>query len=116
MHDVCRAVVAWQRPMHLHAMPTRYRAEHHPLDIARLVIGWLGWVPFPLTPHDVPEARIVAAQDGGTNLASYDRYWQASGPDADPQAIAQAQALDLRLNTLGVLPTSLELERGDWGQ
>ncbi|SHE74439.1 hypothetical protein SAMN05444273_102439 [Litoreibacter ascidiaceicola] len=116
MRDVCAAIIDWQRPMHINGMPTRYRAEYHPLDVARLGVGWLGWVPFEVARGNLPEAEIINAMSWGTFVASQADYWAASGPQKNADAIARAQALDLRLNQLGVLPTSVELERGDWGR
>ncbi len=109
-------VITWKRPQHLRCGPGMYFLNDHPLDKARSGIGWLGWVPFDLTPADVPEAAIVLPMQGGTFVASQRDWWIAAGPQRDAAAVRRAQALELRLNVLGVLPTTIELRRGDWGQ
>ncbi|WP_234022562.1 Imm52 family immunity protein [Sorangium cellulosum] len=112
MRRVIAAVVAWERPQHLAIMPTAYRRDHHPFDRTRTGIGWMGWLPFALAPGDVPEAELVEPLYGGTLVASQREFWQTD----DAAAVARAQDLDLRLNLIGVLPTILELRRGDWGR
>lgn len=114
--ETIAAVIAWQRPQHVSMAWPVYRDEHHPLDKQRSGIGWLGWVPFDLAPSQVPEAAVCEPMAGGTFLASQLGFWFAAGPNKDADAIARAQALDLRLNALGVLPTTVELQRGDWGR
>ncbi|WP_294930866.1 Imm52 family immunity protein [uncultured Paracoccus sp.] len=112
------AIVAWKRPQHLAFGPGVYMRDHHPLDRSRAGIRWIGWVPFALNPSDVPEAEIVQPMHGGTLIATQSQYWQAweANPDYSREAIERAQEVEIRLNLLGVLPTSLELQRGDWGQ
>jgi hypothetical protein len=109
-------VITWQRPQHVRCGPSMYFLNDHPLDKARSGVGWLGWVPFDLQPSEVPEAAILLPMQGGTFLASQRDWWIAAGPDRDVAAVQRAQALELRLNVLGVLPTTVELRRGDWGQ
>lgn len=108
-------VIAWKRPQHVSMAPPDYRMDLQPLDRSRRGIGWLGWIPFEVPAEDVPEAAIVRPMRGGTFLASQRDWWFAAGPRRDEAAIARAQALDLRLNDLGLLPTVEELRRGDWG-
>ena len=112
------AIVAWKRPQHLAFGPFAYLRDHHPLDRSRAGIRWIGWIPFALNPSDVPEAEIVQPMHGGTLIATQSQYWQAweANPDYSREAIERAQEVEIRLNLLGVLPTSLELQRGDWGQ
>lgn len=112
------AVVLWQRPAHLRFGPARYRYDHHPLDRARLGIVWIEWVPFALTPSDVPEAEIVRPMHGGALIASQRAFWQShrNQQDCSKVAIERAREIELRLNQLGVLPTFKELRRGDWGR
>lgn len=112
------AIVAWKRPQHLAFGPGVYLRDHHPLDRSRVGIRWIGWIPFALNPSDVPEAEIVQPMQGGTLIATQSQYWQAweANPDYSREAIERAQEVEIRLNLLGVLPTSLELQRGDWGQ
>jgi hypothetical protein len=109
-------IITWKRPQHLRCGPPLYFVNDHPLDKARSGIGWLGWVPFDISPSEVPEAAIVLPMHGGTFLASQRDWWIAAGPQRDEAAVQRAQALELRLNVLGVLPTNIELRRGDWGQ
>jgi hypothetical protein len=109
-------IITWKRPQHLRCGPAMYFLNDHPLDKARSGIGWLGWVPFDLAPADVPEAAIILPMQGGTFVASQREAWIAAGPQRDEAAVRRAQALDLRLNHLGVLPSIIELRRGDWGQ
>ncbi|WP_294930870.1 Imm52 family immunity protein [uncultured Paracoccus sp.] len=112
------AIVAWKRPQHLAFGPFVYFRDQHPLDRSRVGIRWIGWIPFALNPSDVPEAENVQPMHGGTLIATQSQYWQAweANPDYSREAIERAQEVEIRLNLLGVLPTSLELERGDWGQ
>jgi hypothetical protein len=108
--------ITWKRPQHVLCGPAMYFLNDHPLDKARSGIGWLGWVPFDLAPADVPEAAIILPMHGGTFVASQREWWIAAGPQRNEAAVQRAQALELRLNHLGVLPTNIELRRGDWGQ
>lgn len=112
------AVTAWKRPQHLTFGPGVYMRDFHPLDRARVGIRWMGWLPFDLSPSDVPEAEIVQPMNGGTLVVTQSQFWQAldAHPDYSRQAIERAQEVEIRLNLLGVLPTNLELMRGDWGQ
>ncbi len=109
-------VITWKRPQHVRCGPPMYFLQDHPLDKPRSGIGWLGWVPFDIAPTEVPEAAIVLPMQGGTLLASQRDWWIAAGTDRDATAVHRAQALELRLNAMGVLPTVVELRRGDWGQ
>jgi hypothetical protein len=109
-------VITWKHPQHLRCGPPMYFLNDHPLDKARSGLGWLGWVPFDIAPAEVPEAAIVLPIQGGTFLASQRDWWVAYGPERDEAAVRRAQALELRLNALGVLPSNIELRRGDWGQ
>lgn len=116
--NLIAAVTAWKRPQHLAFGPGVYMRDHHPLDRSRAGIRWMGWVPFDLTPNDVPEAALVRPMNGGTLIVTQMRFWQAweANPDYSREAIERAQEVEIRLNLLGVLPTNIELERGDWGQ
>lgn len=116
--NLIAAVTAWKRPQHLAFGPAVYMRDHHPLDRSRAGIRWMGWVPFDLTPNDVPEAALVRPMNGGTLICTQMRFWQAweANPDYSREAIERAQEVEIRLNLLGVLPTNIELERGDWGQ
>ncbi|MGL4321500.1 MAG: hypothetical protein ACRCS3_11610 [Paracoccaceae bacterium] len=64
--EMIRITTARQRPQHLSFGPTLYRMFDHPLDRTRHGIGWMGWLPFSLTPADVPEAAVVMPMNGGT--------------------------------------------------
>lgn len=112
------AIIAWKRPQHLAFGPGVYFRDHHPLDRSRVGIRWIGWVPFALNPSDVPEAEIVQPMHDGSLIITQSQYWQAweANPDYSRAAIERAQEVEIRLNLLGVLPTNIELERGDWGQ
>ena len=114
--DMVDIITAWRRPKHLRCQPFLYLRDYHPFDRARSGIGWIGWIPFDLSPSDVPEAHRVESMNGGTLIVSQPHFWQAGGPNKDDDAIARAQEVDMKLNLLGVLPTIVELERGDWGQ
>lgn len=115
--DLIEAVTAWQRPQHLAFGPGIYMRDHHPLDRARVGIRWMGWLPFALNPSDVPEAELVRPMNGGTLVVTQSQFWQAweANPDYSRAAIERAQEVEIRLNLLGVLPTNIELARGDWG-
>ena len=111
-------ITQWQRPQHLRFGPYIYTRDHQPLDRARSGIGWMGWVPFALTPSDVPEAEVVRQMNGGSLIVTQSEFWQAwpEHPNYSAAAIERAQEVEVRLNLLGVLPTVVELQRGDWGQ
>ncbi len=112
------AIVAWRRPQHLRLGPWLYTRDHHPLDRSREGIGWMGWIPFPLSASDVPEAELVRPMLGGSLIIVQSEFWQANPrhPLYSQPAIERAQEVDLRLHLLGVLPSPHELQRGDWGQ
>lgn len=112
------AFTLWQRPMHVRFGPFVYVRDDHPLDRSREGISWIGWLPFDLSPSDVPEAEIVRPMNEGTLVATQRAFWQAwpQHPAYSRTAIERTQEVELRLNRLGVLPTSRELERGDWGR
>ncbi|MDB6181078.1 Imm52 family immunity protein [Paracoccus fistulariae] len=116
--DLIEAVTTWKRPQHLAFGPMVYMRDHHPLDRARVGIRWMGWLPFALNPSDVPEAELVRPMNGGTLVVTQSQFWQAweANPDHSRAAIERAQEVEIRLNLLGVLPTNIELVRGDWGQ
>jgi hypothetical protein len=120
--EMIRITTAWHRPQHLDFSPTLYRAYDHPLDRSRSGIGWMGWLPFTLTPADVPEAALVTPMNGGTFIQSVPDFWQAPHlprqPDAirDDATIARVQDVEIRLNLLGVLPTAADLATGTWGR
>ncbi len=116
--NLIEAAVAWKRPQHLEFGPRVYRRDHHPLSISRVGIGWIGWVPYALTPADVPEAEVVRPLHDGTLIMTQSTFWQPypTHPNYSRAAIDRAQEVELRLNLLGVLPTGDVLRRGDWGQ
>lgn len=112
VEEVVATIVTWQRPLHLAAMPTLYRSEHHPLDRLRQSVGWVGWVPFELGVEEIAPANRLTPLAGGTLVVGQQAFWQAD----DARAVAHAQVLDLALHDAGALPTAVELQRGDWGQ
>jgi Immunity protein 52 len=111
-------VTRWKRPQHLAFGPVVYLRDHHPLDRARPGIRWMGWLPFQLTPSDVPEAELVQPMNGGTLVVTQSTFWQAweGNPAYSQAAIQRAQDVEIRLNLLGVLPTAEDLETGLWGR
>jgi len=111
-------ITQWKRPQHLRFGPFIYMRDDHPLDRSREGIGWMGWVPFALNSSDVPEAELVRQMNGGTLIVTQSEFWQAwpQHPQYSKAAIERAQEVEIRLNMLGVLPTTVELARGDWGQ
>ncbi len=113
---VINVITSWQRPMHLYMTPTRYQMNDHPLDRQRNGIGWIGWLPFTLTPADVPEAHLVQLMNGGTVVMTWPAFWQAHEGARNEAAIRRAQDVEIRLNLLGVLPTSDDLAGGNWGR
>ena len=118
MIALVEVITRWKRPQHLEIGPSRSFRDHHPLDRARRGIRWIGWVPFALNPSDVPEAERVQQMNGGTLIATQMDFWQCfeHHPLYSKDAIERAQEVEIRLNLLGVLPTAVELDRGDWGQ
>jgi hypothetical protein len=111
------ALTRWKRPQHVECGAVGYLKNHLPFDRSRSGIGWMGWLPFALNPSDVPEAEIVRPMNGGTLIVTQSRFWQTfeRHPYYSKEAIERAQEVEIRLNLLGVLPTHIELERGDWG-
>ena len=77
----------------------------------------MGWLPFNISASEVPEAEIVQAINDGTLVITQSDFWQPyeKHPLYSREAIEKAQDVEIRLNSLGVLPTMLELEKGDWG-
>lgn len=112
------AITRWKHPQHLRCGPMSYMRDHHPLDRAREGIGWMGWTPFALTLSDVPEAALVREMNGGSLIVTQLDFWQSfpRHPLYSKGAIERAQEVETRLNILGVLPTHIELARGDWGR
>lgn len=111
-------VTKWKRPQHLAFGPVQYLMDHHPVSRQRLGIRWMGWIPFNLTPSDVSEAELVRPMNGGTLIVTQSRFWQAhpNHRDYSKDAIQRAQTVELKLNSLGVLPSGDEINRGDWGR
>ncbi|MEJ6404610.1 hypothetical protein [Yoonia sp. 2307UL14-13] len=111
------AVTTWKRPQHLAFGSVSYLVHFHPLARNRVGIRWIGWLPFDLSPSDVPEAEIVRPMNGGTLVITQSDFWQPmqGHPNYSKEAIDRAQEVEVRLNLLGVLPIDLELNRGDWG-
>lgn len=115
--QLVETVTRWKRPQHLAFGPLDYMVNHQPLDRSRLGIRWMGWVPFQLAPSDVPEAEIVRPMNDGTLIVTQSQFWQVGErhPDYSADAIRRAQNVELRLNSLGVLPTVADLHGGNWG-
>jgi hypothetical protein len=111
-------VTRWKRPQHLAFGPGVYIRDHHPLDRSRAGIRWIGWLPFLLTPSDVPEAERVVPMNGGTLVMTQTTFWQAweANPAYSLAAIQRAQDVEIRLNQLGVLPTAADLATGNWAR
>lgn len=116
--ELIDTIIDWQRTMHLFVSPTRYFMDHHPLDRSRQGIGWMGWIPFDLPAHELPEAEIVRPMHGGTLIVTQSAFWQAfeRHPAYSPQAIERAQEVELKLAMLGMLPTGEDLQSGEWGK
>lgn len=113
---VCEIILDWRPVQHMSLAWPDYRMDLQPLDAHRRGLGWLGWVPFDIAPAQVPEAQICRPMRDGTFIGLQNDLWFSHGPNADPDAVRRAQALEHRLNRLGVLPTLEELKRGDWGR
>lgn len=113
---VCEIILDWRPVQHMSLAWPGYRRELQPLDAHRRGLGWLGWVPFDIAPAQIPEAQICRPMRDGTFIGLQNDLWFSHGPNADPDAVRRAQALEHRLNRLGVLPTFEELKRGDWGR
>lgn len=112
--SILDVVLDWRQPVHMSWVWSHYRMELQPIDTARRPVGWIGWVPFQIAPADLPEAEIVKPKGHGTFVASQRAFWFSKGDQADPHAIERAQAMDMALNRLGVLPTTHELRTGTW--
>ena len=111
--EVIKALLRFRPAQHVSFYYSSYRTDHWPLDRQRFGIGWMGWVPFALSPADLPSAARVEAVSGGSLILSNADFWL---PENDPEALRRAQATDRRLNELGMLPTDQELFAGNWGQ
>lgn len=110
--EIIKRFAAWSPLQHVSTTPATYAEYDAPIDhVRRRGIGWAGWVPFQLTQEQVPEAAILEPVDNGTFLATQRTYWAVQ----DREAVRRAQALELRLNDLGMLPTRRVLSRGTWG-
>ena len=107
---------AWMRPQHLRFGSISYSRNDHPLDRQRNGIGWIGWLPFSLTPADVPEAHLIAPMNGGTVVMTWPEFWQAHPGARNEDAVRRTQDVEIRLNSLGVLPTNADLAGGMWGR
>lgn len=102
----------WAPLQHVSATPLFYSPHDSPIDhVMRRGIGWAGWVPFRLTKEELPEAGVLSPLGEGTFVACQEAYLNIS----DRDAVRRAQALELKLNSLGMLPTRRALSRGDWG-
>lgn len=113
IHGVVKQLNAWADLQHVSAGSIFYSPEDSPIDsVNRRGIGWAGWVPFPLTRAELPEAGYLETLGQGTFVASQESEWEVS----DRAAVKRAQALELRLNALGMLPTRTALRKGTWGQ
>ena len=107
IHEVMAVLLDWDRIQHMAVCDPYYAHMDSPLDPRRRGLGWAGWLPFSVTPEQVPEAAVVQPMGHGTFLASV-AEWDAE----DGSSIPRAQNLELRLNALGVLPTFVDLARG----
>lgn len=118
MIDVIDAITRWKRPQHLSIGPVSYFINSHPLSRNRIGVGWGGWVPFEISPEDVPEAEIVRRMNEGTLVVTQREFWQdhPTQTEYSLEAIQRAQAVEVRLNSLGVLPTSADIVKGNWGE
>lgn len=114
--DMIKVTTAWMRPQHLEFGPKTYLRLDHPLDLLRRGIGWIGWVPFALTAADVPEAVLVQQVNGGTIIMTWPDFWQAHPGARNEDAVRRTQDVEVRLNLLGVLPTTGDLAGGNWGR
>jgi hypothetical protein len=103
----------WSDLQHVSVVPAFYVPDDSPIDhISRHGIGWAGWVPFPLTHEQLPEAGYLETLGQGMFIASQDTYWEVT----DRAAVKRARDLELKLNALGKLPTRTILQKGTWGQ
>ena len=114
--EMIKVTTTWMRPQHLEFGPRTYFRLDHPLDLHRRGIGWIGWVPFLLTAADVPEAVLVQQVNGGTIIMTWPDFWQAHPGARNEEAVRRTQDVEVRLNLLGVLPTTQDLASGNWGQ
>jgi hypothetical protein len=69
-----------------------------------------------MTPADVPEAHRVAPMNGGTVMMTWPEFRQAHPGARNEAAMRRTQDVEIRLNSLGVLPTHADLEGGMWGR
>lgn len=112
LRGAMHVLTQWSALQHASAIPVFYAADDSPIDpVNRRGIGWVGWVPFEVTAEQLPEAQVLEAVGGGTLVASQDSYWDVT----DRAAVKRAQALELALNKLGLLPTRDVLAEGTWG-
>ncbi len=94
---------------HIRMIPDWY-LDFAPIDVQRIGLGWMGWLPFKLTKEDVPEAEIVHEMHEGTLVVS-----QMKAPEyGDERAIERMQDVEIRLNLLDVLPSGPDMRAGNW--
>lgn len=111
IYRVISVMLEWDHIQHVSVCDPYYAHMDSPLDTRRRGLGWAGWLPFVLTSSQISGAVTVEPLAGGTFLASVEA-WDAN----DGRSIPKAQALELQLNDLGVLPTFDDLSSGSWGQ
>lgn len=111
--DVITCFNDWAELQHVSGTPMFYVPEDSPIDpVNRRGIGWAGWVPFHLTNDQLAEAGVLSELGQGTFVASQNVFWTVT----DRPAVKRAQAMELRLNSLGMLPTRRILSQGTWGK
>ena len=108
--DLIEIITQWQRPEHLWFGPSLYYHNHHASargPFGKIGANWMTWVDKPLRPDQVPEAHLVKPMAGGTLVVSHNDIWQAypPHPDYSEAAIQRTQDVEMRLNTLGALPS-----------
>ena len=114
---VLKTLIDYRRPLHMSLGSVSYAMHDHPLSRRRGGIRWIGWVPFVLSPKDIPDAEVVESYRNGTFVASQRAFWQ---PDEgmigfSKEAIERTQSVEISMAQLGVLPTHQDLTSGAWG-
>ncbi len=98
--------VAWRVPRYIWFDAYLYELEGR-IHKHRAWGGWLGWFAHPIRPGDMPAGTLLFPIGPGTLVASQETQLDSD----DPVQLARAQAVEIALVDLGILPTREELIR-----
>ncbi|MFQ6546309.1 hypothetical protein AADZ90_000020 [Aestuariibius sp. 2305UL40-4] len=96
--------VAWRVPRYIWFDAYLYELEGR-IHKHRAWGGWLGWFAHEIRPADMPDGTLLFPIGPGTLVASQETQLDS----ADPAQVQRAQAVEIALVDLGILPTMAEL-------